>query len=100
MTTSMVSSIEAYNQFKRNAGFTGVLFSDELQLQLGSGYSHPNQRAELALKAVPQRVLEYDEIVDIKILLFTINDNVDVQDIEAHPEDYEALTLLYKRVYG
>lgn len=99
-TTSMTSTIEALNRFNHKLGYLGTLVSPELQLDLGPTTLTPNQQAGLILPHIPENSLEYDEVVDIKIMLFTIMEHIDISDIDAHPDDYDDLTRLYRRVYG
>ena len=99
MSSSVQSTIEAQSRFKRKQGFLGEVFSPELQLRLGSANLSYEQQAELVLEHIPQHPLEYDEVVDAKIMFLIISENIDVSDMDSNPEEYTAVRQLYKRVF-
>lgn len=99
MGTSMNTTIEALQRIEKHLGHLTDLISGDVALSIGMLSSNIEQQAELILSKIPNRPLEYDEIVDFKMYFFTITKNCDLSIIEMDPEKHEALEKLYKRIF-
>lgn len=99
MSTSMNTTIEALQRIEKHLGYLTDLIDGDVALSIGMLTSNIEQQAELIFSKIPNRPLEYDEIVDLKMHFFTITKNCDLSIIEMDPEKHEVLEKLYRRIF-
>lgn len=109
MLTSMTSTVEALALIQDTQSkaiplplpFTSKLFSNELQNLINSNTAGPETIATFIMDEIEDdQVLEYSEIVDMKMAFFALAGLVTIMELEEVGVDYGSLNALYAKAFS
>ena len=109
MLTSMTSTVEALALIQDTQAkaiplplrFTSELFSNELQNLINNNTAGPETIATFIMDEIEDdQVLEYSEVVDMKMAFFALAGLVTIMELEEVNVSYSSLHALYAKAFS
>ena len=109
MLTSMTSTVEALALIQDTQAkaiplplrFTSELFSNELQNLINNNTAGPETIATFIMNEIEDdQVLEYSEVVDMKMAFFALVGLVTIMELEEVDVNYSSLHALYTKAFS